>query len=152
MADGSGDAEGDVVTPDYVSFVFAAAQAVAQVLLLSLGGVLLQRMGKLGAKERGALSGLAFTLLLPCLNFNGVLEAVSGQTGAATVVVLTGFSLLMHVYGALIGAVAGRLVTVPTYVFGARHVAMACAFGNNNALPLIVFPGASQHQQLQGGR
>ena len=122
------------------TLALVAAQAVVQVLLLALGGVALQRAGKLSGPQRGALQTVAFFVLLPALNFNGVLEAIAGANAGNMIAILVLFSLYMHLIGAAAGAVAGRLVVKQGDEFGKVHMVMATAFGNNNALPLIVYP------------
>ena len=82
--------------PDYSAFFLAAAQAVVQVVLLSTGGVILQRLGKMGSPQRATLTALAFYLLLPALNFNGVLEAVASSTSSATFAVLMLYSVMVR--------------------------------------------------------
>ena len=122
------------------SILSTSAQAVIQVLLLCSAGAFLERSGYLGRVKRGGLSAVCFHILLPLMNFANILQAGAGTAAGSYIGVICSYSLMLHLWGALLGLAAARLVSRPTDEFGAMHIVLCSSFGNNNGIPLLLFP------------
>lgn len=117
------------------SVVLTSVLAVAKVMFIASGGLMLARRGVLDRPTRKKLSEVTFRLTLPCFLFSQVATSVTAETA----IKLYPLPLAATVYVAL-GALFGRLLAHAARAPRAlRGVLMcACALGNSNNLPVVL--------------
>lgn len=125
----------------------AAAQAVLQVLLLASVGGVLEYAGELGSTRRGALSTLAYRVLLPCLMFVNVGDAASAEA-LKTMWVLPVYAALYLAAGLAVGACVGACVARRGDQFTYAHISTCVMLGNNGYLPLVLIPSVMNQRAL----
>lgn len=117
----------------------AAAQSVIQVILLAAAGAYLELSGQLGRAKRGALSTVAYRILLPALLFANVSESISADR-MRTMWVMPFFAVIYTFSGAVLGWIASRLVVRPDDEFARPHVFLTCSIANYAYVPLTLLP------------
>ena len=127
-----------------------AAQAVAQVALLALAGAGLELCGAMGKARRGAISLVAYRVLLPALLFANVSESLSAAA-MRTMWVMPLYAVAYTLAGAALGAGAAWLTVRDGDELSATHVFLCCSVGNYAYLPLILASAVLLQGALHGG-
>lgn len=124
---------------DLGAVLSAAAQAVAQMLVLASAGAFLELTGQLGPTKRAALSNVAFRVFLPALLFTNVAESASAEAMRRQWPLL-GYSAMYVCVGYAIGAVLAPRLVAKSDEFSRTHFIFSCALNNVGYLPLILVP------------
>ena len=146
--DGGGGGGGGGASPAAVLSV--AAQAVVQVALLALAGAGLELCGAMGKARRGAISLVAYRVLLPALLFANVSESLS-LSALRTMWVMPLYAVAYTLAGAALGAGAAWLTVRDGDELSATHVFLCCSVGNYAYLPLILASAVLLQGALHGG-